>query len=361
MRNEEQDRRRQMQRRRRQSKKRRKKRRSRMMIRRRRIILVAMAVVMTIIAIIVVAAIAKYQADAEQQKVENSEAPRLSAGVSADVYDALEESSKQVNLATLAPESTPEPTPELTSSPKADEEPAEAIWTGWAYFESGDAGWEQVGGDGGNAYGRFQLDARHSLAAFLRYAAETNPDFVGLERYYRKNGSKTTLKSTDKLADDWLWISAVYGSSFYRVQAEFAYGTYYCLMRDELLEVHDINLDTYGPVLKGTVWSVAVRNGNNLSSLYSVTETYYPGISEEEWLREIYAVEAWRHPDQSKRWESGQLNAALDTLAALESGVEVEFHREFEKDAVQDTGRIEFLSLEGDYRDFVRYTGRSFE
>lgn len=361
MRNEEQDRR-QMQKRKQQSRKRRRRRRrrSKLMIRRRRIMLAAITVAVTVVAVIIIALIARHQAVAEQTEKGDV---RLSAGVNAEIAEILEESSRHINHAAATPIPTPGPTiqPELTSSPKADEESAEAIWTGWAYFESGDAGWEQVGGDGGNAYGRFQLDARHSLAAFLRYAAETNPDFVGLERYYRKNGSKTTLQSTDGLADDWLWISAVYGSSFYQMQAEFAYGAYYCLMRDQMLEKYEIDLDAYGPVLKGTIWSVAVRNGNNLSSIYSVTETYYPGIDEEEWLREIYAVEAWRHPDQVKRWEDGQLNAALDTLAALESDTEVEFHRDFEKDAVQDTGRIEFLSLEGDYRDFVRYTGRSFE
>ena len=42
----------------------------------------------------------------------------------------------------------------------------------------------------------------------------------------------------------------------------------------------------------------------------------------------------------------------------LESGTEVEFHETFEKNAVRDTARIELLSLTGDYRDFVRYTGR---
>lgn len=362
MRNEEQDRR-QMQKRRQQSRKRRRRRRrrSKLMIRRRRIILAAAIIAMTVVAVIIGVLVARHQAIAGQQA--ERDGIRLSAGISAEIAEVLEENSQQINRATAIPIPTPEATiqPEPVSSPKTDEDSAEAIWTGWAYFESGDAGWEQVGGDGGNAYGRFQLDARHSLAAFLRYAAETNPDFVGLERYYQKNGSKTTLKLTDGLADDWLWISAVYGSSFYQVQAEFAYGAYYCLMRDQMLEKYEIDLDAYGPVLKGTVWSVAVRNGNNLSSIYSVTETYYPGIDEEEWLREIYAVEAWRHPDQVKRWEDGQLNAALDTLAALESGTEVEFHRDFEKDAVQDTGRIEFLSLKGDYRDFVRYTGRSFE
>jgi len=309
------------------------------------------------------------QEKAEPQKatMPDSSLTRLSAGVNAEFEQSMrgvltsQTASMPPEEPTIIPEITKTSTPEMTSSPKTEVAPGEAIWTGWAYFESGEAGWEQVGGDGGNAYGRFQLDARHSLPAFLRYAAETNPDFVGLERYYRKNGDRTTMKSTDGLNHDWTWLCAVYDEEFYQVQAEFAYGTFYCLMRDELQKECQINLDEYGPVLKGTVWSVAVRNGNNLSSLYSVTDTYYPGIPEEEWLREIYAVEEWRHPDQTKRWGDGQLNAALETLEMLESGAEVEFHKTFEKDAVGDTARIELLSLAGDYRDFVRYTGRVIE
>lgn len=249
-----------------------------------------------------------------------------------------------------------EPPDSLSTQTFEDSAESEAIWTGWTFFESGKDSWWQVGGDGGNAYGRFQLDARHSLAGFLRYAVESNPSFVGLERYYRKGESGTVLGPLEGLDHDWAWLCAVYGEEFYQVQAEFAYGTFYCSMRDKLLDECGIDLRAYGPVLKGTVWSVAVRNGNNLSSLYSVIDTYYPGISEEEWLKQIYAVEEWRHPDQIKRWGEGQRNAALETLHKLNGGTEVEFHRTFEKEAGQDTERIELLSLAGDYRDFLCYT-----
>lgn len=253
---------------------------------------------------------------------------------------------------------TAEPVPEKT--PEVQVVTGEPIWTGWTYYESGDAGWEQVGGDEGNAFGRFQLDARHSLPAFLRYAAESDERFVGLERYYRKGREETTIKTLDGLPHDWQWLCAVYGEDFYRKQAEFAYGMFYLMMRDELLAQYDIDLNQYGPVLKGTVWSVAVRNGSNISSIYSVTDTYYPGITEEEWLREIYAVEEWRHTGQERRWGDQQLNAALKTLRKLENG-KAKIYDTFEKGVEQDTERIELLTLEDDYRDFVCYTGRVFK
>lgn len=283
------------------------------------------------------------------------------------VEEGLREATKPVDGTTpvkYTPETMLPETSLATEEPTeidGEIEAGEAIWTGWGAYESGEECWEQTGGDGGNAFGRFQIDARHSLAAFLRYAAESDERFVGLERYYAKNGDETTLKSLDDLAFDWTWLCAVYGQDFYRTQAEFAYGMFYLLMRDELKDVWRIDLENYGPVLKGTVWSVAVRNGNCLSSIYSVTDTYYAGIGEEEWLRKIYAVEARRHPDQEKRWREDQLNAALETLHLLESGEEVEFYETFEKDAGQDLGRIELLELDGDYKDFVRYTGRIFE
>lgn len=314
--------------------------------------------------------LAKAQGSVKAKKV-----PGLTAGVNADLQHALdqvippEERANYEEYARIYTKSLVEA--EMTKVVEmaaetgkaiAEEVAAEVIqkepiWTGWTYFESGKQCWAQTGGDGGHAYGRFQLDSRHSLAPFMRYAVESNSDFAGLEYYYLRKGDRAVLRTMSGLSRDWAWLCTAYGEDFYKAQADFTYAVFYCVARDVILEKRGIDLNDYGPVLKGTVWSIAVRNGNSLSNLRSVTETYYPGISEEEWLWAIYEVESWKHSDSVNRWGYGQLGAAMDTLHMLENGADIEFHETFAADAGEDVNRIEMIGLDCDYRDIVRYTG----
>lgn len=199
------------------------------------------------------------------------------------------------------------------------------IWLGWTEFESGEASWWQTGGDGGNAYGRYQFDKRCWLGKFLTYCAEMSDDYAGLLPYANSDG---TAKDDGTLAEAWRWICHVKSDEFFALQTDFALDEYYYPVKEQLLEIYDIDLDDYGPVLKGTVWSVAIRDGYNVSKnpknnrLKSVTETYFPGIDEQEWLEKIYEREAERHEIDPGRWSERQKAVALEVYEALQDETE---------------------------------------
>lgn len=207
---------------------------------------------------------------------------------------------------------------------------ADDIWTGWTVFESGSEGWGQAGGDGGHAYGKYQFDIGYDFVNFLNFCLSNNSEvyspfqkFVSMSQITKQTDrmeNKPLLNAREELSSVWKQICSEQGESFYQLQTDFAAGLYYYPVKSKLLSVYGINLDDYGAALKGTVWSIAVRDGNNVSrnsvynNLRAVTDGYKVGISEEEWLNKIYDLETQRHPSQSKRWHVEQRAAALDVL-----------------------------------------------
>lgn len=199
---------------------------------------------------------------------------------------------------------------------------SDLIWMDWTWFESGDESWGQAGGDGGNAYGRYQFDKRCWLGKFLTYCADMDPTYAGLAKYANANG---TASDDGTLAEAWKWICYTQGEEFFQLQTNFALQEYYYPVKADLAELYQIDLDEYGPVLKGTVWSIAIRDGINVSlsaktnRLKSVTETYYEGIDEAEWLNRIYLREAERHTADPDRWREWQKIVALEIYEIIEN------------------------------------------
>lgn len=226
----------------------------------------------------------------------------------------------------------------LTLSPfpalAADEE----IWTGWTVFESGSDGWYSAGGDGGHAYGRYQFDIGYEFVNFLQYCLNEDAGaYAPFAKYVAmseitagRNGNESVMENQplldarDELSATWKQICDEQGQDFFDLQTEFAAGIYYYPVKSKLMSIFGINLDDYGPALKGTVWSIAVRDGSNVSrnqtynNLRAVTSTYVEGIDEDEWLNAIYNMETERHPSQSQRWNVEQRQAALTGADAEE-------------------------------------------
>lgn len=208
------------------------------------------------------------------------------------------------------------------------------IWTGWTVFESGSEGWYQTGGDGGHAYGRYQFDIGYDFTNFMRECVSADSEgyagfnkFIAMSRITAgRNGNakimenKPLLEARSELSEVWKRICNEQGEDFFNLQTDFASGVYYYPVKSKLMAVYGINLDDYGPALKGTVWSIAVRDGSNVSrnqeqnNLRAVTGTYRSGIDEREWLNLIYDAETERHKSQSQRWNIEQRAAALDVL-----------------------------------------------
>jgi len=183
------------------------------------------------------------------------------------------------------------------------------LWLEWTWFESHND-YALTGGDGGVSYGRYQFTAGYCLEDFVTYCQTAQPEhYAGL--------------SSGDFDTAWKQAYTDYGAEFAALQDQYALEHYYYPVKSKLLELYGIDLDQYSPVLKGTIMSLAIRNGSNVSlerktnKLHSATSTYSPGIPEEDWLEAIYNTEAKRRPKQVERWRDNQKAMALEALSSL--------------------------------------------
>lgn len=227
--------------------------------------------------------------------------------------------SVDVDKKVVTPAASPKPTALVADQREAEDE--YLIWFGWTSCESGEESWELTGSDGGHAYGRYQFDDRHCLADFFRFCVKENrDDYESFTTFYYVDGQgKAHIQNTERIAEEWSWICYLKGEDFYEMQTRFAVEYYYETAR-QTMKQSGVDIDDYGPVLRGTVMSLAIRNGAYAKGVSSAIATYHDGIHEKSWLEAIYAAETRRHPDQETRWKVRQKNAALQTLAKYDKG-----------------------------------------
>lgn len=200
---------------------------------------------------------------------------------------------------------------------------ADMIWMDWLRFESGTAAWRQVGGDGGRAYGRYQFDIDYALPRFLSYCLSADSTtYAAFAGFITGEGKQARMVTTAGLPEVWTSLCDTHEAGFFALQDQYAREFYYNPVKENLLAIYGIDLDAYGPVLRGTVWSIALRDGPNVSrdgsnNLYPVTATYSPGVDEATWLDAIYTAETNRHPSQAGRWGGAQRDAALQALNSV--------------------------------------------
>ena len=212
--------------------------------------------------------------------------------------------------------------------------PGGTVWTGWTVFESGRERFSLAGSDGGYAYGCYQFDIGYSLVDFLKFCVSYNQahygafqqfiDMSSIESGYRKETdtkpsmiNQPLYSNRASLINAWHAAYMNYPDEFAGLQSRTAYEAYYLPAQRGMLSNYGINIKEYSPALRGTIWSLAIRNGGTVSTdntrngLRSATSTYSPGIDEREWLTKIYEAEAKRHPSQRKRWGTEQLAACF--------------------------------------------------
>ncbi len=237
------------------------------------------------------------------------------ASCEAGVETKMTDTAKESIPTDTAKESISAVTPTSVQAPEEEF----LIWMGWTMCESGEESWALTAGDGGHAYGRYQLDDRYSLAEFFRFCVNESPEDYGsfTTFYYVDGKGKAHIKNTERIAKEWSWICYLKEENFHEMQTKFAFEYYYENAK-ETLRQSGIETDRYGPVLHGTVMSLAIRNGFYKPNLSSLIDTYHKDIDEREWLSKIYAAETTKHPDQATRWEERQRDAAMAALTALE-------------------------------------------
>ena len=203
------------------------------------------------------------------------------------------------------------------------------IWIGWTFYESSTRAWTVAGGDGGYAFGRYQFDARSSLAPFLKFCIADDEARYGAFSSFVTTKSDTEVRNLANLPTTWKTIYNQSSDEFSLLQTSFAIEYYYLPVKQQLLDLYNINLEAYSAVLRGTVWSIAVRDGRFVNSnhktncLRSVTESYTEilatdgVVDEEKWLNRIYDLESERHPSQESRWNKKQRQISLQMLSFI--------------------------------------------
>lgn len=207
------------------------------------------------------------------------------------------------------------------------------IWTGWQHFESGygKSSWYQTGGGGGYSYGRYQFDVRYSVANFLGTCIDTgDPVYAEFLQYVFFDGTGYQMLTDEGLAETWVAVCDIKQDDFFQRQTRFAMKQYYQKPARRLLEIYGIDLDEYSAILRGTVWSIAIRDGSSVSldadknNLSAITDTYQSGIDEREWLEQIYEAEAAKHTSDNERWQKDQRAAALGLFEELQAGNDID-------------------------------------
>lgn len=159
----------------------------------------------------------------------------------------------------------------------------------WHCRESGSAGYKQVNGDKGNAMGAYQFDRRYALVPFMKYCVEFNPEkYAGFEEFIEYGAGSPSLQGNKDLAELWLSYCDNYFEEFARLQDEYAYKNYY-LPAKNILVNNKVPIDNYSPVLKGSLWSFAIRSGSQSGAKKVLNAYNNGGKAEMKLLKMSYA------------------------------------------------------------------------
>lgn len=184
-------------------------------------------------------------------------------------------------------------------------------------YESGSAGYAQVGGDNGKAFGRYQFDYRYSLFGLMQYAYQTNPTiFAPFSQFMHygsadglKNAWNSTLSSLVSQAWTTCWNSS--NSLFKEVQDLYAYKNYYVIAHD-LLVSKGVAIDNRSDVIKGVIYSYAIQHGQQTAADH-IAEVVTNSMSDAQFIQEVYKKRSSAYPDYISRYNN-EVQTALSLL-----------------------------------------------
>lgn len=167
-------------------------------------------------------------------------------------------------------------------------------------FESGSAGYNQTGGDNGNACGFYQFDYRYALLPFVKYCYSKDPIMFAEFKPYAAYTSGTKLKSNKKFYKAWNTIYNRSPEGFARYQDEFAKQEYYDETARYLANM-GITLNGRSDVVKGAVFSYSIQHGQYTAALAVKNSKAYMK-TDEEFIRKLYAYRIKKYPLYKSRY-----------------------------------------------------------
>lgn len=179
-------------------------------------------------------------------------------------------------------------------------------------YESGSAGYGQVGGDNGNACGKYQFDYRYSLLPFVKYCYSSNPTvFAGFKKYAEMTN---TAKNREKLQGNktfykaWTAIYETYPTLFKSYQDNYAIQEYYSATETYLMRM-GIDISNRPQVVKGAVFSYSIQHGSYTAALAVKAAGLSNTTTNEAFITKLYNYRIKKYPLYKSRYTSEKLDA----------------------------------------------------
>ena len=182
-------------------------------------------------------------------------------------------------------------------------------------FESGTAAYAQVGGDNGNACGKYQFDYRYSLLPFVKYCYESNPTFFAEFKKYAAytDSQKSLLKGNTKFYAAWRTIYNKSPKGFASYQDAYAKREYYDVTAGYLQTKFNINMDARPDIVKGAVFSYSIQHGQWTAAGAVKAAGIKNSTTDEQFLQKLYAYRKKTYPAYTTRYNE-ELSLALSLL-----------------------------------------------
>lgn len=182
-------------------------------------------------------------------------------------------------------------------------------------FESGTAAYAQVGGDNGNACGKYQFDYRYSLLPFVKYCYQSNQTFFAEFKKYAAytDSQKSLLKSNTQFYAAWRTIYNKSPKGFASYQDAFAKQEYYDVTEKYLKNKFGISMSARPDVVKGAVFSYSIQHGQWTAAGAVKAADIKNSTTDRQFLEKLYAYRMKTYPAYTTRYRS-ELSLALSLL-----------------------------------------------
>lgn len=182
-------------------------------------------------------------------------------------------------------------------------------------FESGTAAYAQVGGDRGNACGKYQFDYRYSLLPFVKYCYQSNPTFFKEFKKYAAytDSQKSKLQGNTSFYAAWRTIYNKSPKGFASYQDAFAKKEYYDVTEEYLASKFGIKMTARPDVVKGAVFSYSIQHGQWTAAGAVKAAGIKNSTTDKEFLKKLYNYRMKTYPAYTSRYRQ-ELSLALSLL-----------------------------------------------
>ena len=166
-------------------------------------------------------------------------------------------------------------------------------------------GYNQTGGDHGNACGKYQFDYRYSLLPFVKYCYQKDPVFFREFKIYASLSllQKSKLQGNTAFYRAWNTIFSRNKVKFANYQDQYAKQEYYDIT-ERYLSKYGIDMSKRPDVVKGAVYSYSIQHGQLSAANTVIAAKISNSSSDSEFLRLLYYYRMKQYPAYVSRYRS---------------------------------------------------------